>query len=88
MDIGLDAAADALHRDALVVDLHNDVLITMRATGLRLERRHWFHLPYHLGFWHTDLPRLRAGGPEDDIRAVLGENVLRVLEAHDARRGS
>jgi len=62
MDPGLLSDAEALHRDALVVDLHNDVLITMRATGLRLERRHRFHLPNHFGFWHTDLPRMIAGG--------------------------
>jgi membrane dipeptidase len=28
---------------------------------------------------------LAAGWPEDDVRAALGENVLRVLAAHDAR---
>lgn len=54
--------ADALHRDAIVVDLHADPLIAMRAVGYRLDRRH--HAPWlqRLGFFHTDLPRLREGG--------------------------
>jgi len=61
-DPGLQAAAAALHADALVVDLHADLSIPMRAWGYRPERPHRFRLPFHFGFWHTDLPRFAAGG--------------------------
>lgn len=60
-DPGLQAAAAALHQEAVVVDLHADTSIPMRAWRYRAERRHRFRLPFHFGFWHCDLPRFAAG---------------------------
>lgn len=61
-DPGLRAAAAALHDDAVVVDLHADTSIPMRAVGYRIEKRHRGHFPFHFGFWHCDLPRFEQGG--------------------------
>jgi membrane dipeptidase len=51
-----------LHEESIVVDLHTDTLIAMRATGYRFGLRHRNSLLQRLGFYHADLPRLRAGG--------------------------
>ncbi len=51
-----------LHDDSIVIDLHSDTLIPMRATGYRFGVRHQNRLLQKLGFYHTDLPRFRASG--------------------------
>lgn len=51
-----------LHEDSIVVDLHTDTLIAMRATGYRFDVTHRPGPLQRLGFHHADLPRLRAGG--------------------------
>lgn len=55
-------AARKLHDDALVLDLHVDTLLVSHWTGYRFGQRHRNLLPYSLGFWHYDLPRMRQGG--------------------------
>lgn len=56
-------AALALHRESIVVDLHADTLIPMRAVGYEFGRRHARHrLMNRLGFFHCDLPRFREAG--------------------------
>ncbi len=52
----------SLHEDSIVVDLHADTLIPMRATGYRFAVRHRNPLLQKLGFYHTDLPRFRQAG--------------------------
>ena len=59
-DISHDAAA--LHRDALVLDLHVDTLMVSHWSGYRFGRRHVNLLPRSPYFWQADLPRLREGG--------------------------
>ena len=54
--------ARALHDDALVIDLHADTLIPMRAGGYDISRRHRWRLPRSALFFHCDLPRWRDGG--------------------------
>lgn len=51
-----------LHKDAIVVDLHADTLIPMRAVGYRFGVRHHNAFLQRAGFYHADLPRLRQGG--------------------------
>lgn len=52
----------SLHDESIVIDLHTDTLIAMRATGYRFGLRHRNPLLQRLGFYHADLPRFRAGG--------------------------
>ncbi len=52
----------SLHDDAIVIDLHSDTLIPMRATGYRFGVRHRNPLLQRIGFYHTDLPRFLASG--------------------------
>ncbi len=61
----------ALHREALVFDLHADTLIPMRAWGYRIERRHRFRMPGSRFFWHCDLPRFREGGVDAQFFGVV-----------------
>ncbi len=58
----LDSDAAALHRDALVIDLHVDTLLVSHWTGYRIGRRHTNVLPRSPYAWHADLPRMREGG--------------------------
>ncbi len=58
----IDEDAAALHRDALVVDLHVDTLLVSHWTGYRFGRRHANVLPRSPYVWHADLPRMREGG--------------------------
>ncbi len=51
-----------LHEESIVVDLHADTLIPMRATGYRFRVRHRNPLLQKLGFYHCDLPRFREAG--------------------------
>lgn len=55
-------AALDLHRDAIVIDLHADILIQMRAVGYDPRRRHRNWFIQKLGFYHTDFPRWRDAG--------------------------
>ena len=59
---GMDGDAAALHRDALVIDLHVDTLLVSHWTGYRFGRRHANVLPSSPYAWHADLPRMREGG--------------------------
>ena len=61
IDPTLAADAAALHREAVVIDLHADTLIPVRGWGYKMERRHRFRLPFAFGFWHCDLPRFGEG---------------------------
>jgi membrane dipeptidase len=61
--------AAALHREALVFDLHIDTLLWMRFLGYDLAARHENRLPGAPFAWHMDLPRAREGGLDG---AVLG----------------
>ncbi len=63
------ADALALHRDAVVLDLHIDTLLWMRLLGYDVGRRHTNRLPGSFAGWHLDLPRAREGGLDG---AVLG----------------
>lgn len=52
----------AVHREAIVVDLHVDTFIWRRLLGYNIRRRHR-PLPFGSPFcYHADLPRLREGG--------------------------
>lgn len=60
-----------LHEDSIVVDLHTDSLMQMRAVGYRLEERHHNVILERLGFYHADLPRLREGGMTGQFFGVV-----------------
>jgi len=60
--IQISKEAEALHREALVMDLHVDTLLPAHWTGYSFARRHFNVLPRSFAFWQADLPRLRAGG--------------------------
>ena len=60
-----------LHEDSIVVDLHTDSLIQMRAVGYRLAERHHNPILERLGFYHADLPRLREGGVTGQFFGVV-----------------
>jgi membrane dipeptidase len=49
-----DAEVERVHRAALLIDTHNDTPWSMTDTG--------FDIGSNKGEWHTDLPRLKAGG--------------------------
>lgn len=51
----------ALHREALVVDLHADTSVLMRF-GYHLGRKHDPLLPRSAALFHLDLPRMQEGG--------------------------
>lgn len=53
-DARIDLVLETVHRRAIVVDLHNDVLEKVVETGYQLGPRHTFN--------HSDLPRFRDGG--------------------------
>jgi len=52
----------SLHDESIVIDLHSDTLIPMRATGYRFGVEHHNRLLQKIGFYHTDLPRFLASG--------------------------
>jgi len=52
----------ALHREALVFDLHIDTPLWMRLQGYDLAQRHRNWLPRSAFGWHFDLPRAHDGG--------------------------
>lgn len=61
----------SLHEDSIVIDLHTDSLIQVRAVGYRLEVRHHNPILERLGFYHADLPRLREGGVTGQFFGVV-----------------
>ena len=68
--VEVDDEVAQFHRDALVLDLHNDMLLKLALRGGNLSRRHgaqWFYNP--LAF-DIDLPKLKAGGV-DGIGCLL-----------------
>jgi membrane dipeptidase len=52
----------ALHDESIVVDLHVDTLIQMRAVGYKFGVRHDAPILERLGFFHSDRPRLAESG--------------------------
>lgn len=54
--------AQRIHRDALVLDAHNDVLYTSVMQGKNIGKR--------INSGHTDLPRLKEGGVDVQVFAV------------------
>ena len=52
----------SLHDECIVVDLHADTLIQMRAVGYNFGIRHRAHRIQRLGFYHCDFPRFREAG--------------------------
>ena len=54
--------ARALHKQAFVIDLHVDTLLTRRLFRYDLARRHRPRVPYSPLFNHADLPRMIQGG--------------------------
>lgn len=61
----------ALHRDALVVDLHADTLLPMRMMGYRMHRRHRVRMPRSAWVRHCDLPRFVEGGVDGQFFGVV-----------------
>lgn len=51
-----------LHEESIVVDLHADTLIPMRAVGYTFGVRHRNAFLQSHGFYHCDLPRFRESG--------------------------
>jgi len=56
-------AADSLHRNAIVVDMHNDVTQRLIVEGVNLGDR--------LPDGHTDIPRMREGGLDAEFLSVF-----------------
>ena len=65
---GRDAGADALHRDALVWDCHNDLAYRVLFEGLDMGQR--------LPAGHVDLPRLEEGYVDVQTVALFVQNFL------------
>jgi membrane dipeptidase len=61
--------AQALHREALVLDLHIDTLLWSRLFSYDMAKRHRIALPAHAFGRHLDLPRAEEGGLD---AAVMG----------------
>jgi hypothetical protein len=55
--------ADAIHRDAIVIDTHNDVTQRLVLEGVDLTQR--------LPDGHTDVPRMREGGLDAEFLSVF-----------------
>ena len=60
--VEVSAETDALHRQALVLDLHNDLLTKLVLRGGDLGRRHGAQWVYDPLAFDIDLPKLREGG--------------------------
>ena len=61
----------ALHRDARVLDLHLDTLLSMRLLGYEIASRHTNRLPRSPISWHMDLPRAREGGLDGAVMGLV-----------------
>ncbi len=61
-DTRLDFILDTIHRRALVIDLHNDVLEKVVETGYQLGPRHTVN--------HSDIPRFRDGGMDVQLLSI------------------
>lgn len=61
-DTRLDFVLDTIHRRALVIDLHNDVLEKVVETGYQLGPRHTVN--------HSDIPRFRDGGMDVQLLSI------------------
>jgi membrane dipeptidase len=61
-DTRLDFVLDTIHRRALVIDLHNDVLEKVVETGYQLGPRHAVN--------HSDIPRFRDGGVDVQLFSI------------------
>ncbi len=61
----------ALHRDAVVLDLHVDTLLWMRSLGYDVARRHVNRLPGAPFAWHMDLPRAAEGGLDGGVMGLV-----------------
>lgn len=61
-DARLDFVLDTIHRRALVIDLHNDVLEKVVETGYQLGPRHTVN--------HSDIPRFRDGGMDVQLLSI------------------
>jgi membrane dipeptidase len=61
-DTRLDFVLDTIHRRALVIDLHNDVLEKVVETGYQLGPRHTVN--------HSDIPRFRDGGVDVQLFSI------------------
>lgn len=59
----LDQRAARVHRDAIVIDGHNDIPSVIAATGFDLGKPN--------GKTHTDLPRMRAGGITGEFFSIF-----------------
>jgi membrane dipeptidase len=60
--IEVDPEVAALHEDATVIDLHNDVLTKLSHVSYRFERRHRPAMFWNPARLDLDIPRIRAGG--------------------------
>ena len=61
----------ALHRNARVLDLHLDTLLSMRLLGYEIASRHTNRLPRSPISWHMDLPRAREGGLDGAVMGLV-----------------
>ncbi|MGH7452831.1 MAG: dipeptidase, partial [bacterium] len=61
-DARLDFVLGTIHRRALVIDLHNDVLEKVVETGYQLGPRHTVN--------HSDIPRFRDGGMDVQLLSI------------------
>ncbi len=61
-DTRVDFVLDTVHRRALVIDLHNDVLEKVVETGYQLGPRHTVN--------HSDIPRFRDGGVDVQLFSI------------------
>lgn len=62
MPTAVPAEVRAFHDDCLVIDLHCDVLLNETLLGYDPARLHRNRVPGSPWLWHTDIPRLKAGG--------------------------
>ncbi len=63
----LDERAARIHREAIVIDGHDDIPMVMAATG--------FDLGKPDGKTHTDLPRMKAGGVTGEFFSIFVDRV-------------
>jgi membrane dipeptidase len=63
--------ARALHREALVLDLHIDTLLWTRLFGYDLAKRHRMSMPVHAFGRHFDLPRAEEGGLDGAVMGLV-----------------
>ncbi|MFO1497512.1 MAG: dipeptidase [Verrucomicrobiota bacterium] len=69
VEAALRARADKLHREAIVIDTHNDVTSAMVDTGFDLAERG--DDPGRAEATHTDLRRMQAGGLDAEFFAIF-----------------